>query len=111
MAAAYLAAHVTVVASTEPEAFGRAAAEAAALGCPVIATKIGAPSEIVLAQPVAAKAQMTGWLVPAGDTEELARALSEALGLSPLERTRGGRRRRAGGFLPISPRNRCSAAR
>ena len=34
MAAAYLAAHVTVVASTEPEAFGRAAIEAAAMGSP-----------------------------------------------------------------------------
>ena len=34
IAAAYLAAHVTVVASTEPEAFGRTAIEAAAMGCP-----------------------------------------------------------------------------
>ncbi len=94
MAAAYLAAHMTVVASIEPEAFGRAAAEAAALGCPVVATKIGAPSEIVLAQPVAAKEQITGWLVPAGDAEELARALREALGLSPLERSDVGVRAR-----------------
>ncbi len=94
MAAAYLAAHVTVIASTEPEAFGRAAAEAAALGCPVIATKLGAPSEIVLAQPVAAKAQITGWLVPAGAAEELARALREALGLPSLERSDVGVRAR-----------------
>ena len=44
VAAAFLAAHVAVVASTEPEAFGRAAIEAAAMGCPVIATAIGAPA-------------------------------------------------------------------
>ena len=49
--AAYLAAHVTVVASIEPEAFGRAAAEAQAMGCPVIATRIGAPPETVKAEP------------------------------------------------------------
>ena len=49
MAAAYLAAHVTVVASIEPEAFGRTAIEAAALGCPVVATDIGAPPETVVA--------------------------------------------------------------
>jgi glycosyltransferase involved in cell wall biosynthesis len=94
MAAAYLAAHVTVVASTEPEAFGRATAEAAALGCPVIATSIGAPGEIVLAQPVAAKAQMTGWLVPPGDAGEMAHGLKQALGLSPAERSEMGARAR-----------------
>ena len=55
MAAAYLAAHVTVVASTEPEAFGRTAIEAAAVGCPVIATDIGAPPETVLAETVLAE--------------------------------------------------------
>jgi glycosyltransferase involved in cell wall biosynthesis len=94
MAAAYLAAHVTVVASTEPEAFGRAAAEAAALCCPVIATNIGAPSEIVLAQPVAGKAQMTGWLVPPGDAAGLAGTLREALDLTPGERRDMGARAR-----------------
>ena len=94
IAAAYLAAHVTVVASTEPEAFGRAAAEAAALGCPVIATEIGAPSEIVLAQPFAANAQITGWLVPPGDAGKLASTLGEALALSPQERADMGMRAR-----------------
>ena len=39
VAAAYAAAHVTVVASIEPEAFGRTAIEAAAVACPVIATE------------------------------------------------------------------------
>ena len=47
VAAAYAASHVTVVASIEPEAFGRTAIEAAAVACPVIATNIGAPPETV----------------------------------------------------------------
>jgi glycosyltransferase involved in cell wall biosynthesis len=94
MAAAYLAAHVTVVASIEPEAFGRTAAEAAAVGCPVIATEIGAPCEIVLAQPVAQPEQITGWLAPPGDAATLAARLAEALALPPQERAEMGWRAR-----------------
>lgn len=47
MAAAYKLADVVIVASREAEAFGRAAAEAQAMGCPVIATDIGAPPEFL----------------------------------------------------------------
>ena len=62
MPAAYALAHVAVVASTEPEAFGRAAAEAQAMGCPVIATAIGAPPETVLAAPRGSgRASRAGW--------------------------------------------------
>ena len=43
MPAAYLAADASIVASIEPEAFGRTAVESQAMGCPVIATRIGAP--------------------------------------------------------------------
>ena len=116
MAAAYLAAHVTVVASTEPEAFGRTAIEAAAVGCPVIATDIGAPPETVLAgradrgqtpgptphvasQPSEAGGLTpsqgpTGWLVPPGDAQALAERLTEALSLAPAARTAMGARAR-----------------
>lgn len=94
MAAAYAAAHVTVVASTEPEAFGRAAIEAAAVACPVIATDIGAPPETVLAGPAARDTETTGWLVPAGDAEALAGRLAEALALEPSARARIGERAR-----------------
>jgi glycosyltransferase involved in cell wall biosynthesis len=86
MAAAYLAAHVTVVASTEPEAFGRAAIEAAAMGSPVIATAIGAPPETVLAEPAVGKDATTGWLVPPDDAAPLAERLAVALALDPAER-------------------------
>jgi len=95
IAAAYLAAHVTVVASTEPEAFGRAAIEAAAMGCPVIATAIGAPPETVLAEPAVGTNATTGWLVPPGDAGALAQRLAAALALTPAERSAmAGRARR-----------------
>ena len=83
MAAAYLAAHVTVVASTEPEAFGRTAIEAAAMGSPVIATAIGAPPETVLAEPAVGKDAITGWLVPPGDADALAAAAGGCAGPRP----------------------------
>ena len=91
MAAAYLAAHVTVVASTEPEAFGRAAIEAAAMGSPVIATAIGAPPETVLAEPAVGKDAITGWLVPPGDAAALAERLAVALALHPAAAGSHGR--------------------
>jgi glycosyltransferase involved in cell wall biosynthesis len=94
-AAAFLAAHVTVLASIAPEAFGRAAIEAAAMGCPVIATAIGAPPETVLAQPAVAEGAATGWLVPPGDVASLAERLALALALPAEERGAMGDRGRA----------------
>jgi glycosyltransferase involved in cell wall biosynthesis len=94
-AAAFLAAHVTVLASIEPEAFGRAAIEAAAMACPVIATAIGAPPETVLAQPAVAEGAATGWLVPPSDVTTLADRLALALALPADERQAMGDRGRA----------------
>ncbi len=83
IAAAYALAHVTVVASIEPEAFGRAAAEALAVGCPVITTNLGAPPEIVLAEPAVAPDAATGWVVPVS-AAGLVPALETALAM-PLD--------------------------
>jgi len=94
VAAAYAASHVTVVASIEPEAFGRTAIEASALACPVIATNIGAPPETVMAQPTVVQREITGWLVPPGDAEALAHSLGAVLGLAPAERPAMGERAR-----------------
>lgn len=91
IAAAYSLAWVTVVASIEPEAFGRAAAEALALGCPVITTNLGAPPEIVLAAPAVTAAETTGWVVPV-DAAGLATGLRAALALSPDQRSKMGER-------------------
>ena len=95
VAAAFLASHVAVVASTEPEAFGRAATEAQAMGCPVIATAIGAPPETVRAEPHVGPGEITGWLVPPGDAEALARQITSALALTAEERSAIGGRARA----------------
>jgi glycosyltransferase involved in cell wall biosynthesis len=94
IAAAYRAAHVTVVASTEPEAFGRTAIEAASVRCPVIATDLGAPPETVLAGTGALDADQTGWLVPPGNAEALAQRLAHALAISPSVRGAIGERAR-----------------
>jgi glycosyltransferase involved in cell wall biosynthesis len=81
MPAAYMLADVVVSASTRPEGFGRAIAEALAMGRPVIATDHGGASEIV-------ERGVTGWLVPPGDADTLAEALAEALALEPDRRHR-----------------------
>ena len=75
MPAAFLASAVSVIASTEPEAFGRVATESLALGTPVIATDLGAPPETLAAS------TRLGWLVPAGDAAALAAALAEVLAM------------------------------
>ncbi len=86
---------VAVVASTEAEAFGRTAMEAAAMGLPVVATALGATEETVLTPPRVPEAERTGWLVPPGDPAALAAAIDSALGLSPdLGRALGERARR-----------------
>jgi glycosyltransferase involved in cell wall biosynthesis len=94
IAAAFASARVAVVASVEPEAFGRAATEAQAMGCPVIATAIGAPPETVVDMRSSDGAG-TGWLVPPGEADALAEALADALDLSPEARAAIGARARA----------------
>lgn len=94
MPAAFKAAHLAVVASTEPEAFGRAATEAQVMACPVIATNIGAPPETVLAVPAVSAEERTGWLVPPGDSAALADAMAEAMALDTKARSALGERAR-----------------
>jgi glycosyltransferase involved in cell wall biosynthesis len=91
MPAAFAAADLAIVASTEPEAFGRAVTEASAMGVPIIATDIGAPPETVVAGP---QAQRTGWLVQPGDAEALAEAIRAAFSLSSSARSELARRAR-----------------
>ena len=79
--AAFALADAAVVASVEPEAFGRAAVEAQAMSVPVVATDLGAAAETVLTPPLTAPAERTGWLVPPRDPDALSRALAEALAL------------------------------
>ncbi len=75
MPAAYMLADAVVSASLDPEAFGRVAVEAQAMGRPTIATDHGGARETL------ADGE-TGWLVPPGDPDALAAALGRALSLS-----------------------------
>lgn len=88
IAAAYKLAAVVVSASIEPEAFGRVAVEAQAMGRPVIATDHGGARETVLHGE-------SGWLYPPGDVAVLARTMNEALELDLSARAHMGMAARA----------------
>ncbi|WP_321160619.1 glycosyltransferase [Janibacter hoylei] len=65
---------VAVHASPVPEPYGQVVAEAMARGVPVVATDAGGVPEIVTGGPAS-----VGWLVPPGDVDALAAAISAAL--------------------------------
>lgn len=79
MAVAYMLSDVVISASTEPEGFGRVAVEAQAMGRPLIATDIGGSKETVIPG-------QTGWLIPPGDAEMLAKGIDFALSLTDAEK-------------------------
>ena len=95
MPAAYLTSAVVTVPSTEPEAFGRAAVEAQAMGAPVVVSELGAVPETVLAPPQVSPQARTGWHVPPGDARALADALAHALALEETARESLAHRARA----------------
>jgi glycosyltransferase involved in cell wall biosynthesis len=85
MPAAMMLADVVVSASsTEPEAFGRIAVEAQAMGKPVIATAHGGSLETV-------RDRQTGWLVKPCDVRALSGAMADAIE-NPLQREQFGKR-------------------
>ena len=69
---ALAAADVVISASTDPEAFGRIAAEAQAMEKPIVATAHGGALETVVNGE-------TGYLVPPSDAEALAKGIGKAL--------------------------------
>lgn len=79
MPAAFAISDVVIIASIEPEAFGRTSAEAQSMGVPVIATRLGAPQDTVKAEPGVDASETTGWLVPPGDADAMAAAIHTAL--------------------------------
>jgi len=79
MPTAYMLADVVVSASTDPEAFGRVVVEAQALGRLVVAPNHGGACETI-------EPGKTGWLVAPGNSDDLAKALGEALSLGDDER-------------------------
>ena len=81
MPAAYMLADVVVSASTDPEAFGRVAVEAQAMGRPVVASDHGGARETVLPW-------QTGWLVTPNDPKSLAAVIADATALDAGARAR-----------------------
>ena len=88
MPMAYSAADIIISASTDPEAFGRVPAEAAAMGRPVIATDHGGARETVLPG-------VSGLLAPPGDASALSEAIAGLLSRSDAELEAMGARGRA----------------
>lgn len=84
MPAAYLLADAVVAPSTRPEAFGRVAVEAQAMGRPIIATDHGGARETVVHNE-------TGLLVPPSDPGALAQAISQVMALDAATRDHLGR--------------------
>lgn len=85
---AYKLADVVVSASQRPEAFGRIAIEAQAMGKPIIATSIGGSRETVLHD-------VTGWLVDSIMTNDMEHAIEKALKLEPIQKYDIARKARA----------------
>jgi glycosyltransferase involved in cell wall biosynthesis len=77
--AALLLADVVTCPSTDPEAFGRTAAEAQAMGIPVVAAAHGGALEVI-------DPGVTGLLTPPGDAGALATALGHLLALPAAKR-------------------------
>lgn len=81
MPEAYMLASVVLAPSLNPEAFGRVATEAQAMGKLIIATRHGGAMETVMPGD-------TGWLVTPGSVEELTGAILQALQLPEEEKLR-----------------------
>jgi len=79
MPAALMAADVVVAPSIEPEAFGRVAVEAQAMGRPIVASRLGAQTETVVDG-------QTGFLFEPGNVDELAKLIERALAMPADQR-------------------------
>jgi glycosyltransferase involved in cell wall biosynthesis len=94
MAGAYLATDFVAVPQIEPPGFPLAAAEAMAMGRPVIASNVGALPEIVLAPPNVLESARTGWLAEPDDPVSFARAIADALAVEAVTYSAIGTRAR-----------------
>ncbi len=109
--AALAAADVVVVPSLEPPLSGRAAAEAQAMGRPLVATTVGVLPENLLCPPRMRDELRTGWLVRPGNVGELARAVGAALALDVTAYEALGARARQFAEFMFSPQSVAEAIR
>ena len=79
--AAYLISDIVISASIRPEAFGRIAIEAGAMGRVVIATNIGGSLETIIPGE-------TGFLVAVNDTDDMAKKIDDVLSMNKTEKDR-----------------------
>ncbi len=85
MPAALALSDIVIAPSSEPEAFGRVAAEAGAMGVPAVGSAIGAQGEIIVHGE-------TGLIVPPRDPAALAAAMEQLLAMGKSGRTEMGGR-------------------
>ena len=111
MPAALAAADVVVVPALEPPLTGRAAAEAQAMGRPVVVTTVGVLPENMLGPPRMPDDLRTGWLVRPGNVADLARATSQALSLNTIAYEALGARARQFAEFMFSPQSVAEAIR
>jgi glycosyltransferase involved in cell wall biosynthesis len=79
MPAAYAASDIVAIPAIEPPVLGSVAAEAQAMGRPVVTSDVGVLPENVVAPPRMPEDVRTGWIAKAGDPIDFARALTLAL--------------------------------
>jgi glycosyltransferase involved in cell wall biosynthesis len=111
MPTALAAADVVAVPALKPPLTGHAAAQAQAMGRPVVVNAIGVLPENVLAPPRMAEPLRTGWVVRPGHAGELARGISNALSLDRHAYDAMGARARQFAEFMFSPQNVASGVR
>jgi glycosyltransferase involved in cell wall biosynthesis len=111
MPGALAAADVVVVPALEPPLSGRAAAEAQAMGRPVVVTTVGVLPENMLGPPRMPDDLRTGWLVRPGNVADLARATGQALSLNTIAYEALGARARQFAEFMFSPQSVAEAIR
>lgn len=111
MPAALAAADLVVVPSLRPPLSGRAAAEAQAIGRPVIATTVGVLPENVLCPPRMRDELRTGWLVRPNNVSEMARSIGAALAMDVTAYEALGARARQFAEFAFSPQSVAEAIR
>jgi glycosyltransferase involved in cell wall biosynthesis len=95
MPAGYAAATVVLSAAVQPEGIQRVILEAQAMARPVIASDLGASSDLVLASPAVSEDRATGLRFPAADPSALAGMVVRLLSMPEGEQTAMGARGRA----------------
>jgi glycosyltransferase involved in cell wall biosynthesis len=105
MPTALAAADVVVIPALKPPLTGHAAAQAQAMGRPVVVNAVGVLPENVLVPPRMAEPLRTGWVVRPGHAGELARGISSALALDPKSYEAMGARARQFAQFMFSPDN------